>query len=495
VIDDEESVCYSFRRVFEGDTVHVLTAGTAAAGLQKVREHQPEVVVLDLQLPDRSGLDVFHEIHADDPRRPVIFITAHGTTETAIEAMKAGAFDYFVKPIDLDRLSQLLDRAFETARLMRVPAVLPAEGDGDRIVGRSPIMQETCKAIGRIAPQDVNVLILGESGVGKELVARALYHHSRRDDRPFLAINCAAIPEALLESELFGHEKGAFTGADRKRIGKFEQCDGGTLFLDEIGDMAPALQAKILRVLQEQRFERLGGQEIIQTRVRVLAATNYDLARQVEEGHFRKDLYYRLNVVSIRVPPLRDRKEDVAELAHYFLFRFDRELGLDLRGFSPEALELLQGYSWPGNVRELQSVIKQAMLNASGHIVLAEFLPEAVRRPEATLVKPGAEALAASARLGAGAFDLDGLIESLLDRGEKGIHAQVIEAVEKNLLSRVLRHTHGHQAQASEVLGLNRTTLRNRLRALGMVVDKVLVTDSEGEESAAGPPEGRDGVA
>jgi two-component system nitrogen regulation response regulator GlnG len=495
VIDDEESVCYSFRRVFESETVRVLTAPSAAAGIQQVREQQPDVVVLDLQLPDRSGLEVFQEIHAEDPRRPVIFITAHGTTETAIETMKAGAFDYLVKPVDLDRLSQLIERAFETARLMRVPAVLPAEGDADRIVGRSPIMQETCKAIGRIAPQDVNVLILGESGVGKELVARALYQHSRRADQPFLAINCAAIPEALLESELFGHEKGAFTGADRRRIGKFEQCNQGTLFLDEIGDMAPPLQAKMLRVLQDQRFERLGGQEIIQTRVRVLAATNYDLARLVEEGRFRKDLYYRLNVVSIRVPPLRDRREDVAELAHYFLFRFDRELGLDLRGFSPETLDLLQGHSWPGNVRELQSVIKQAMLNATGHIILPEFLPESVRSPVAGALLGGdAGGAGVADKSHGGAVNLDQMIDSLIQRGEKGIHAKVIEIVERNLLTRVLRYTHGHQAQASELLGLNRTTLRHRLRALGMAVDKVLVTEPEGDGSPGGRSEGQEGI-
>src|SRR6516162_7902502 len=255
VIDDEQSVRYSFRRVFEGNGVTVLTARTAGEGLQQAREQAPDAVVLDLQLPDRSGLEVFHDIQALDPKRPVIFITAHGTTETAIEAMKHGAFDYLVKPVDLERLSQVLERAYEAARLMHVPAVLPAEDRGDRIVGRSLIMQEMCKAIGRIAPQDVNVLILGESGTGKELVARALYQHSRRAGQPFLPINCAAIPEALLESELFGHEQGAYTGADRKRIGKFEQCRAGTLFLDEIGDMPLALQAKILRVLQDQRFE------------------------------------------------------------------------------------------------------------------------------------------------------------------------------------------------------------------------------------------------
>src|SRR5579871_5878489 len=390
VIDDEEGVRFSFRHVFEEDDVRVLTAATAAEGLQAVREQEPDVVVLDLQLPDRSGLAVFQEIQALDPKRPVLFITAHGTAETAIEAMKQGAFDYLVKPVDLDRLSQLIDRAFEAGRLMRVPALLPTEEKADRIVGRSAAMQEMCKAIGRTAPRDVNVLILGESGTGKELVGRALYHHSKRADQPFLAINCAAIPETLLESELFGHERGAFTGATRRRIGKFEQVSAGTLFLDEIGDMAPPLQAKMLRVLQEQRFERVGGNETVQTHVRILAATNQDLEKLVAEGRFRKDLYYRLKVVTIQVPPLREHLDDVPELAYYFLFRFDQELALDLRSFAPEAVELLQNYAWPGNVRELQSVIKEAMLKASGHNILPEFLPENLRRapPDITPTDP-----------------------------------------------------------------------------------------------------------
>jgi two-component system nitrogen regulation response regulator GlnG len=471
-------VRYSFRRVFEENGVEVLTAATAAEGMQQVRERGPDVVVLDLQLPDRSGLEVFREIRELDPKRPVVFITAHGTTETAIEAMKGGAFDYLVKPVDLDRLSQVLDRALEAARLMHVPAVLPAEDSADRIVGHSLVMQEMCKAIGRVAPQDVNVLILGESGTGKELVARALYHHSRRAHKPFLAINCAALPETLLESELFGHEQGAFTGATRRRIGKFEQCDGGTLFLDEIGDMAPALQAKMLRVLQEQRFERLGGGETIQTRVRVLAATNQDLEKLVALGRFRKDLYYRLKVVTIRVPALRERPDDVAELAHYFLFRFDRDLGLDLRGFAPDALELLQAYSWPGNVRELQSAIKQAMLNGSGHILLPEFLPETLHCEPPPVSGP--------ADAGTGGdkdFDLGGLIEGLLAKGEKDLHGQVVRAVERMLLERVLRHTHGHQAQASEVLGLNRATLRHKLRSLGLALDKILVDERRDDRS------------
>jgi two-component system nitrogen regulation response regulator GlnG len=468
-------VRYSFRRVFEGDGVRVLTAATGAEGLEQVRAARPDVVVLDLQLPDASGLDVFHEIQAHDPRRPVIFVTAHGTTETAIEAMKRGAFDYLVKPVDLEKMSALLGRAFEAARLMNEPAVLPTEERGDRIVGRSPAMQEMCKLIGRLAPQEVNVLILGESGAGKELVARALYQHSRRADRPFLAINCAALPEALLESELFGHEQGAFTGAHRRRIGKFEQCDGGTLFLDEIGDMAPPLQAKMLRVLQDQRFERLGSNETLQTQVRVLAATNKDLEAEVAQGRFRKDLYYRLKVVTLAVPPLRARPEDVAELAHYFLFRFNRELNLDLRGFSPEALERLQDCPWPGNVRELQSALKQAMLLATGHLLLPEFLPAELGQggKPAPAAAPGPDP------------DLAALIESALRESEGKVYERVIEAVERVLLARALRQTHGHQARASDLLGLNRATLRAKLRALGLAVDKVLV-EEPGDRQADG---------
>lgn len=473
VIDDEQSVRYTFDRIFAGEDYQVWTAATAAAGLRQFNERRPDVVVLDLQLPDQSGLEVFQEIHRLDPKRPVVFITAHGTTDTAIEAMKHGAFDYLVKPVDLERLTQVLERAFEAVRLMEVPATLPAEERTDRILGRSSVVQEMCKAIGRIAPQDVNVLILGESGVGKELVARALYQHSQRADRPFLAINCAALPETLLESELFGHEQGAFTGAHRRRIGKFEQCDGGTLFLDEIGDMSAAVQAKILRVLQEQRFERLGSNETLQTRVRVLAATNQNLEKLVADNRFRKDLYYRLRVVTIEVPPLRERLDDVAELAHHFLFQFNQELGLDLRGIDPAALELLQQYLWPGNVRELQGAIKHAMLRAPASILLAEFLPDQIRQN--TIVTP-------SPTMGSGGLDVDRLIDSLLQRGSNNLYGHVMEAVEQVLLARVLRHTHGHQAQASDLLGINRATLRTKLRALGLTISKVVGDDHAPEE-------------
>jgi two-component system, NtrC family, nitrogen regulation response regulator GlnG len=473
VIDDEESVRYSFRSIFSVEDTEVLTAATGQEGLKIAREKNPDVVVVDLQLPDQSGLEVFGEIHDFAPKKPVIFITAHGTTQTAIEAMKRGAFDYLIKPLDLERLSQVIERAFEAARLMTVPATLPAEDVKDQIVGRSAVMQEMCKMIGRIAPQDVNVLITGENGTGKELVARALYSHSRRAEKPFLAVNCAAIPEQLLESELFGHEAGAYTGATRRRIGKFEQCGGGTLFLDEIGDMPPSLQAKILRVLQEQRFERLGGNELIQTHVRVLAATNQDLPKLITEARFRKDLYYRLNAVTIHVPPLRQRLEDVAELAHYFLFRFNRELSMDLRGFAPEVLEKFQAYGWPGNVRELQGAVKQAMLNASGHLILPEFLADSLMQPavrEAVIVTEFP--------------NLSALIDRLLQDSDGKLHDTVIAAVERLLFAKILEHTHGNQGKACELLGLNRSTLRHRLRTLGLGVDKVPVASAKKEQQA-----------
>lgn len=476
VVDDEEAVLYSFQKIFAGAETTVLTAQTGAEGLQKCLEDSPDVVVLDLQLPDCSGMDVFRQIRAVDARKPVLFITAHGTTATAIEAMKNGAFDYLVKPVDLERLSQLLERAFDAARLMNVPAVLPDDDREDRIVGRSPIMQEMCKMLGRIAPQNVNVLIRGESGTGKELVARAIYHNSPRSEKAFLAINCAAIPEALLESELFGHEEGAFTGANRRRIGKFEQCDGGTLFLDEIGDMAPALQAKILRVLQDQRFERLGSNQLLQTNVRVLAATNQNLEDLVQQGKFRKDLYYRLKGSTIRVPPLRERMDDVAELAHYFLFRFNRSLGLDVRSFDPQVLSKFQAYSWPGNVRELESVIKEGMINASGHVFFPEFLPRDF------LVAAGTPSEIATTVASPSTFRLEELVDELLKRGVGDVYAKVLEGVDRIVLSRALRHTHGHLSQTSKLLGLNRRTLRMRMQALGLVMDKVVTEAGWDEE-------------
>jgi two-component system nitrogen regulation response regulator GlnG len=465
VVDDEPSVCYSFSRVFGDETTRVVSAGTVSEGLKLYQREKPEVVVLDFQLPDGTGLQAFETIRSISPKQPVVFITAHGTTTTAIEAMKQGAFDYLIKPLEFGRVADILKRAFEAAYLMRVPAVLPALEPREQFVGRAPAIQEMCKVIGRIAPQDVNVLILGESGVGKELVARAIYHHSRRADKPFLAINCAALPEGLIESELFGHERGAFTGADRQRIGKFEQCDDGTIFLDEIGDMPLPAQAKVLRLLQEQQFERVGGRETIQTRVRIIAATNQELERRIADGAFRADLYYRLRGVTISVPPLRERPDDIAELAHHFLYVFNQELGLNLQGFDPETLVCLRDYRWPGNVRELQGVLKEAMLRTTGALVLPEFLPVALRaRPRDQQPAPS----------GTERLDVNALIEDLLMRGENYIHGQVVATVERALFKRILQETNGHLGHACERLGLNRSTLRYKLRDLGLSIDRVV---------------------
>ena len=357
----------------------------------------------------------------------------------------------------------MISEALKVARLMREPAVVAEtppdeELPGEAIIGSCPGMQEAYKAIGRVADQTFPVLITGESGTGKELVARAIYQHGPRAKAPFLALNCAAIPENLLESELFGHEKGAFTGADRRRIGKFEQCSGGTLFLDEIGDMPPATQAKMLRVLQEQTFERVGGNETIRTDVRLIAATHRDLKAWSEEGKFRPDLYYRLGVFTIHLPPLRERGDDLPLLIRHFLRRFGRELGRDMREAAPEALARLRAYPWPGNIRELQSVLKQALLRASGNVLLPAFLPESLGGPAPSAAapsdkEPGVEEFLVRLRLGPDARDL---------------YAEAHRHLDRLLLPRVLEHTGGSQHQAALRLGIARQTLRLKLRDLGL---------------------------
>lgn len=463
VVDDEPSILHFFRRAFELPEVRLLTAETAAAGLEAVRAEQPDVVILDVNLGDASGLELFQQIRAVDSRIPVIFITGHGTTATAIEAMQLGAYEYLLKPLELDELSSLVERAFEISRLMKVPPVIEqgpeTSGSSDVMVGRCPAMQAVYKSIGRVAAQDVTVLVLGESGTGKELVARAIYHYSPRAKGPFLAINCAAIPEALLESELFGHEKGAFTGADRKRIGKFEQCNGGTLFLDEIGDMSPLTQTKILRVLQSQEFERVGGNELIRTDVRVLAATNRDLEKMVAEGTFRGDLYYRLNVFSIHLPAVRERGDDIPLLARHFVHRFSQELGKDVHSIADETFEALRQYAWPGNVREFQSVIKQALLHATGPVLLPEFLPNSIRNqagPSQTAVATDDFA------------ELSSFIQERLTAGSQAIYAEVQAIVDRRLIKLLLDHTRGNLTQAAKLLGMTRATLRAKVHALGL---------------------------
>jgi two-component system nitrogen regulation response regulator GlnG len=467
VVDDEPNVLYSLKKGLENESLGVITAGTAEEGIRLVESHKPDAVILDVRLPDMSGLDAFDHIRQLDPRLPVIVVTAYATTEIAIDAMKRGAFEYLLKPVNFHQLQDVVNRAVDLSRLRHVPAVYDDDDDdanaaADRIVGRSAAMQEVYKAIGRIAPQDVTVLIQGESGTGKELVARALYHHSRRHEAAFLSINCAAIPESLLESELFGHERGAFTGADRRRIGKFEQVDGGTIFLDEIGDMSIAAQAEMLRLLQDGSFERVGSNETIKTDVRIIAATNQNLEAMVAAGKFRQDLYYRLNVFTIRLPALRERMEDVPVLAEYFISVFNRELGQQVHGISTEAMRLLQLHDWPGNIRELQSVIKYALVHAAGQVITPEALPPSRRTAAETCGELSATAL------DSGPFDVAQHVRELLKSGQTEIYRRVQTEIDRVIFREVLDFTHNNQVQASEILGISRTTLRTRLGTLAL---------------------------
>jgi two-component system nitrogen regulation response regulator GlnG len=474
VDDDPAMILDQVTHVLGPQGMQIEVARTADEGLRQVAAQLPDVILLDVHLPDLSGLEAYQRIRAIDGRIPVIFITWAATADTAIEAMKEGAYDYLFKPLDLARLRQVVAQALELGRRMREPAVvaetLPAEDTGDAIIGRCPAMAEVYKAIGRVAAQDVLVLITGESGTGKELVARAIYQHSKRARAPFLALNCAAIPENLLESELFGHEKGAFTGADRKRIGKFEQVSGGTLFLDEIGDMPLATQAKILRVLQDQRFERVGGNETVRTDVRLIAATNRDLKIWSAEGKFRQDLYYRLSTFTILLPALRERGDDLLMLVQHFLRRFSRELGREVREITPEALEMLRCYPWPGNIRELQGVLKQALLHGTGTVLMPAFLPESLAVPPPTDAGSKAELQ--------DDFSFAAFIRRRLKEGTTTLSAEAHQHLDRLLLPLALRHTRGNQVQAARVLGISRQTLRTRIRELGLGG-----TGSDGDET------------
>src|SRR5262245_44844144 len=467
VIDDDPLIQTLLAESLSGPTCTVTVAPSAREGLARFPAQRPDLVLLDIHLPDSSGLELFRELLRIDGTVPVIFITASAASDLAIEAIKLGSFDYLVKPLDLARVEELVGRALRQRRMMSVPVRVGTfhdNGSGDAFIGTCPAMQEVYKAIGRVAPYDVNVLVRGETGTGKELVARAIYQHSRRSGRTFLAINCAAIPEALLESELFGHEKGAFTGADRQHIGKFEQCNGGTLFLDEIGDMPLALQAKILRVLQEKQFQRVGGRQTLTTDVRVIAATHRDLEEAVTRETFRGDLYYRLNGFSIELPPLRERGGDLKVLVDHLLRRFGAELGREVAGVAPETMALLKGYPWPGNVRELQNVLRQALLLCTGGLVLPEHLPRALRG------RPGAGGVGA-AEAASGYWDE--FLQEGLKRDDPDLYARALEQMERGLLTCVLRHTNGHQTRAAELLGITRGSLRHKLRALNIEVEQV----------------------
>ncbi|TWU43502.1 Transcriptional regulatory protein ZraR [Novipirellula aureliae] len=450
VVDDEPADLGLISSALEKLDHRIVTAMTAKEAVLAVRKHHPDVAILDVMLPDGNGLEVMRKFHVMDDRLPVVFVTSSSESGTAIQAMKHGAIDYLVKPIDVVELRKVVARTLEIRRLADRPIDMNAETqslDTQAIIGRCPAMQEVYKAIGIVADQDVTVLIRGESGTGKELVARALYQYSDRVKGPFLAVNCAAIPEALLESELFGHEKGSFTGADRKRIGKFEQATGGTLFLDEIGDMSAVLQSKLLRVLQEKKFERVGGNETINADVRVIAATHRNLEKMVADGGFRADLYYRLNGFSIHLPALKDRESDLESLVEHFRRVACNDLGKKVREVASDAMEVLREYSWPGNVRELQNVIRQAILRTNGPVLLRDFLPDFT--PLSDITKQTHH-------------DLEQLISKRFDEHSHHLYDEVIAFVEQQLVKVVMERVGGDRNEAMRRLGTNPATLRSK---------------------------------
>jgi nitrogen regulation protein NR(I) len=485
VVDDAPSSISILHGAFEDTNIQVFSSKSAAEAMETIARRHPDVVLLDVILPDQSGLAAFERIQEFDPKLPVIFITASGSSQTAIEAMKRGAFDYLVKPLDLVRVRQLVEQAIKIRGSTNVPVHVSRSDDldtieSDPLIGRSQGMQDVYKAIGRVALQDVPVLIRGESGTGKELVARAIYQHGPRFGKQFVAVNCAAIPETLLESELFGHEKGTFTGASSRRIGKFEQCHGGTLFLDEVGDMTPLMQSKVLRVLQDKRFERIGGNETVESDVWIVAATNRDLEAMVASGQYRADLYYRLNGFPIILPPLRERADDIPLLVEHFVARFARELGKPPCKVSQETMDLLIHYAWPGNVRELQSALKQAMIFAAGPVLLPEFLPAELQKPaEGSSARP-------EARNGS-ANPLDDYIAERLRAGKEALHADLIADVERVLLDHVLRHTLGNQSRAAQILGITRGSLRKKIRTYGIRISQsISVGDAQDRHEGDG---------
>jgi len=479
IVDDDKAIRYSLKRMLE-EKYSILTAQNGNEALDRVKESSPDLIIMDIKMPGRNGIDVLKEIKLIDPKSLVIIMTAYGTTETAIEAMKYGAYDYILKPFPILRMKELVEKALALRKLMKEEVTYAPlsflEGEEERIVGSSPKMQEIYKMIGQVAPSDITVLLRGESGTGKELISRAIYHHSLRSNQPFLPVNCAAIPDTLLESELFGHEKGAFTGAISRRIGKLEQSQGGTIFLDEIGDMSLSTQAKLLRVLQEKSFERLGGMETIKVDVRFIVATNKILEEAISNEKFREDLYYRLNVVSITIPPLRERNEDITELVSYFLKKFNRELKKRIVGITPSAMEKITSYGWPGNVRQLENVLKRALVLCQGEWILEDQL----------LFEKGGEPSTAKASEGVpmkgSKRSMEDLLDILFEELSKSPAASqdqdMLSTLERGLILRALQKTKGNQLKAAAFLGIHRSTLRSKMERYN-IKKEVLVSEEE----------------
>ncbi len=463
IADDEDSLRWVLEKGFRGVGYQVTAVKDGTTAFAQIEAGSFDLVLLDVRMPGMDGLTLLKRARELRPDAQIVIMTAHGTMETAIQAMQQGAYDYLAKPFDLDEALLLAERALTAQRLTQevssLKTGLKEVWEFGALVGRHPTMQEVYKAIGRIAASDVSVLLRGESGTGKEVVARALHHYSRRAGRPFVGISAAAIPATLLESELFGHEKGAFTDAKDRRLGKLELAHGGSVFFDEIGDMPPELQVKLLRALQERAFERVGGHELIRMDVRVLAATHRDLDAMMREGRFREDLFYRLNVVTLSLPSLRERRGDIPLLAEHMLAKYAESLGE--RVIAPESLDRLVGYAWPGNVRELENVIQRAMVMASSGVILPEHLP----------IGP----VSAAAAVGTDA-SLEEIIEKKMHecvRGLRGhasanLHGLMVGLVEKPLLRAVMRETKGNQVRAAQLLGINRNTLRKKLKEHGI---------------------------
>jgi two-component system nitrogen regulation response regulator GlnG len=468
VADDEPGIRWLLERLLRGAGHAVTVVEDGPAVLAATARERFDLAFVDIRMPGLDGLAVLSRLRTEVPDAQVIVMTAHGSVRTAVEAMQRGAYDYLAKPFDNDEVLLLVDRALGARALAREVVELRTGIQEmwafGALVGTSPRMQEVYKTIGRIAGSDVSVLIEGESGTGKEVVARAIHHYSRRAGKPFIAVSCAAIPATLLESELFGHERGAFTDAHQRRLGKFELAHGGTLYLDEVGDLGPELQPKLLRALQEREFERVGGDTAIRVDVRVVTATNRDLPGLIREGRFREDLYYRLNVVTLTLPPLRERREDVPFLVDHFLTKYAETLGE--RRLSAEGLDRLVGHSWPGNVRELENVVQHAMVMATGSVILPEHLPIPAGPPAAPAREGTLETLIRE--------KLDECVRGLGARDSANLYELVLALVERPLLSAVLHETGGNQLRAAALLGINRNTLRKKLRALGL--------KAEGEE-------------
>jgi two-component system nitrogen regulation response regulator GlnG len=458
VIDDDRSIRWVLERALEGAGINVRAFDSANEIGELLERMRPDVIVTDIRMPGMSGLDLMKTIHEQAPDIPVIIMTAHTDLDSAVASYRGGAFEYLPKPFDVDEAVSLVRRAIEHRRRQKVAA--PANGESmPEIIGAAASMQEVFRAIGRLSGSHLSVLINGESGTGKELVARALHDHSPRADRPFIAINIAAIPSELLESELFGHEKGAFTGATGQRRGRFEQANGGTLFLDEIGDMPAGLQTRLLRVLQDGKFYRVGGHEQIETDVRIIAATNQNLEARVKDGRFREDLFHRLNVIRIHLPPLRERREDIGLLARHFLKRAAAELGVEPKQLTPEAEEYMVQLPWPGNVRQLENTCRWLTVMAPGRTIRAEDLPPELRNLDRGQERgPEWEA------------SLKNTVEQRLARGDEEIYRDVNACFERALIEAALRHTGGHKQEAARRLGWGRNTLTRKLKELNLDV-------------------------